>query len=196
MTNTDTSIKTHLGTLENSMKILFFAGSNSRNSINQQLVTALLQSVNGDHNTLLDLREYAMPLYSDAEEEKGIPVQAEMLLQQIEQHVLLVISVPEHNNAMPAYFKNILDWMSRARNDYRILKNKRVILLCASPGKGGQQTIINTKTILEALGATVTGHGLLQDFQNHTFYSNNTLQIKNTDFLSHFNSILSISLKQ
>lgn len=59
------------------MKILSFAASNSRHSINRQLLDyteTLLTDFTIEH---LDLNDYEMPIYSiDREHESGIPEQA------------------------------------------------------------------------------------------------------------------------
>lgn len=52
-------------------KKLFFSGSNSTNSINQLLIETLLKLTGQDTDTLINLRNFPMPLYSDTEEKKG-----------------------------------------------------------------------------------------------------------------------------
>jgi len=170
--------------------LLFFSGSNSSNSINQRVVEALARESGKKNQSIIDLRNYPMPLYSDAEENKGIPKKAVELLEIIEKHDTLVIAVPEYNSAMPAFFKNILDWISRARQNYRVLKGKQVILLSASPGNGGYSAVLNTQIVLIAIGADILGSAVLTDFYNRTTLDNDNLIIKDTAFISQFNNML------
>ena len=64
------------------MKILSFAATNSRQSINKQLVTfateILAERIGADAEVeFIDLNDYEMPIYSiDRENEMGIPAEA------------------------------------------------------------------------------------------------------------------------
>ena len=92
-------------------KILAFGASNSRNSINKQLVTYAAGQLTDVEVLLLDLNDFEMPIYSiDREKESGIPE----LAQQFKQHILdadgILISFAEHNGAYTAAFKNVMDW--------------------------------------------------------------------------------------
>jgi len=174
---------------------LFFSGSNSSKSINRLMIEALAQHTGHSEVNVIDLRNYPMPLYSDTEEEKGIPTEANTLLEIIETHDVLVIAVPEHNNGMPAFFKNIVDWMSRARTNYRVLRGKKVILLSTSPGSGGQNAVSNAKIVLEAIGASVIGHCVMIDFFRNTVIEGNRLLINDTRFVTQFKALLDKSLR-
>lgn len=176
--------------MTNSNKPLFFSGSNSRKSINQLLIETLAQRAGYGNANIIDLRNYPMPMYSDTEEEKGIPQEANNLLEIIENHDMLVIAVPEHNSSMPAFFKNIVDWMSRARKSYKVLNGKKVILICASPGSGGANTLLNTKIVLEAIGAEVIEQITIGNFCDSTIIKNNQLYIKDNRFTTRFDACL------
>ena len=56
------------------MKILAFAGSNSKNSINKALVTYTASLFHSENTEVLDLNDYEVPIYGvDLESEIGIP---------------------------------------------------------------------------------------------------------------------------
>jgi NAD(P)H-dependent FMN reductase len=131
-----------------------------------------------------------VPLYSDTEEEKGIPAETNSLLEIIDDHNVLIIAVPQHNHSMPAFFKNTIDWMSRARSDYRVFKNKDIILLSATPGNGSNNIISNARIVLEALGANVIGAAILNEFHKQTVSDNEQTQITSTTFLSEFKNLI------
>jgi chromate reductase, NAD(P)H dehydrogenase (quinone) len=177
-------------TTSNKNKLLFFSGSNSTNSINQKLVETLARMPQTKTVKLIDLKDFPVPLYSDTEEEKGIPPETNSLLEIIDDHNVLVIAVPQHNHSMPAFFKNTIDWMSRARTDYRIFKNKDIILLSATPGNGNDNIILNARIVLEALGANVIGAAILNEFYKQTVNENEQIQITSTSFLSEFENLL------
>lgn len=174
----------------NKNKLLFFSGSNSSNSINRKLIEILAGITQAKAVQIIDLRNFPVPLYSDLEEAKGIPAETNRLLEIIDDHDVLVIAIPEHNHSMPAFFKNTIDWMSRARSDYRVFDGKEIILLNASPGNGGNYIISNARVVLEALGAHVIGAAILNKFHKQTVTKNEGHQIVNAGFLSEFESLL------
>ena len=76
------------------MKIVAFAGSNSRFSINKQLVTWTASRFPNDVVTILDLNDFEMPIYSiDRENENGIPQQALNFAKAIDAADLLLMSL-------------------------------------------------------------------------------------------------------
>ncbi len=134
------------------MKILAFAASSSRNSINKALVTHATQRLQAEflpdaEVEILDLNDYEMPLYSiDREREGGIPEQAQRFFEQIGQADALVISYAEHNGTYTAAFKNLFDWTSRIQQ--KIHQNKPMVVMAASPGGRGGAGVLQA-----ALGA-------------------------------------------
>lgn len=121
------------------MKIIAFAGSNSSTSINQHLVNYVAQIT--DNVEVIKLTDYSVPMYSeDYEKEHGIPTSIQSLDKKLSQADKFIISVNEHNGNLSAFFKNILDWLSR--NNRAFLTNKKVILLSTSPGAGGAKSAL------------------------------------------------------
>ena len=56
------------------MKVLAFSASNSKNSINKQLVQYAASMIEDAETEFLDINDYEMPLYSiDRENDSGIP---------------------------------------------------------------------------------------------------------------------------
>ena len=115
-------------------KVLAFSGSNSSKSINQNLVTRIAEVK--DSVEVIDLRKFNIPLFGmDLEELSGIPEGIKDLVYQIKLYKTILISTPEHNGAMPAFFKNILDWISRY--EVKFLEGIKVIIISTSPGGRG-----------------------------------------------------------
>ena len=55
-------------------KVIAFAGSNSKDSINHELVTAVASNMEACEIAIIRLTNYDIPLYSeDLEKESGIP---------------------------------------------------------------------------------------------------------------------------
>ena len=144
------------------MKILAFAASNSRNSINRALVESaadLLKTeiVPGAEVETLDLNDFEMPIYSsDREAAGGIPEQAHRFLARIGAADALVISFPEHNGNVSAAYKNLFDWASRA--DRNVYQGKPMVILAATPGPRAGAGVLDAVGHLAPLfGAEVRG---------------------------------------
>ena len=122
------------------MKILAFAGSNSSTSINHQLVEFMASKMTTEVE-IIRLTDYELPLYSeDYEKENGIPTQALLLKNKIDEAKALIVSVNEHNSMVSAFFKNHMDWLSRI--DAKFLAEKKVLLTSTSPGERGGKSAL------------------------------------------------------
>ncbi|WP_081209813.1 NADPH-dependent FMN reductase [Salegentibacter sediminis] len=148
-------------------KILAFTGSNSSRSINLQLLNHITGRIQGHEIKTIHLTDYELPIYSaDIELERGIPVNASIIKNQISQHEGLVITVNEHNRNISAFFKNILDWLSRL--DRNFLAGKKILLMSTSPGaRGGAAALEYCKTIFPRFGGQV-----VQSFSFPSFRDN------------------------
>lgn len=123
------------------MKILAFAASNSRKSINKALVT-YATTLLGKHTVeVLDINDYEMPIYStDLEDAHGIPDAASRFLNKIEEADALLISYAEHNGNYTVAYKNLFDWASRRNRE--VYQGKPVVMLSTSPGPGGAKSVL------------------------------------------------------
>jgi len=132
------------------MKILALAASNSKTSINKQLVQAAITELKNGIQAeveaeVIDLNDFEMPLYRpDRETDNGIPDEAKRFYQKIGESDALLISFPEHNGTYSAAYKNLFDWTSRI--DMKVYQDKPALLLASSPGKGGAVNVLKTAT--------------------------------------------------
>ncbi|WP_413531877.1 NADPH-dependent FMN reductase [Empedobacter brevis] len=127
------------------MKILAFAGTNSKNSINKQLLNYTLNQIENAEIDLVDINDYEMPIYSiDRQLENGFPQQAQDFYKKIKDADGIVISLAEHNGNFSVALKNILDWVSRIEMPY--LKDKKILLLSTSPGGYGGGNVMEVAT--------------------------------------------------
>jgi len=123
------------------MKVLAFAASSSRNSINKQLANFTASQIPEAQVELLDINDYEMPLFSeDREKELGHPTLARAFYQKLGEADIIVIAFAEHNGSYTAAYKNLFDWTSRI--DMKVFQNKSVIMLAASPGPGGATSVL------------------------------------------------------
>jgi NAD(P)H-dependent FMN reductase len=128
------------------VKIVAFAATTSRKSINGQLVAyaaRLLEDARpGDVTVeILDLNDYEMPIFSiDRENEDGIPGAAHDFFDRIGQADAVLISFAEHNGHYTAAYKNTFDWVSRI--DKRVYQDKPTVMLATAPGPGGGKNVL------------------------------------------------------
>ncbi len=122
-------------------KIIAFAGSNSKESINKQLASYAANKVENVEVSLLDLNDFELPIYGiDYEIEHGIPDNAKKFLNEIKSSDGIVLSLAEHNGAYATVFKNIFDWMSRI--DGKLWSDKPMLIMATSPGGRGGATAL------------------------------------------------------
>jgi NAD(P)H-dependent FMN reductase len=143
-------------------KILAFAGSTREGSYNKKLVRIAAEAARaaGADVTLVDLRDFPMPLYDgDLEENGGIPAKALELKALMREHQGLLLSCPEYNSSLSGVLKNAIDWASRQAEGEKPLAcfaGKVAALLSASPGRlGGLRGLVTVRSILGNIGVLV-----------------------------------------
>lgn len=123
------------------MKVVAFAASSSKQSINKQLVTYAASLVENAEIEVLDLNDYELPLFSvDVEKNLGQPALAQAFLDKLGSADALVISLAEHNGNYSAAWKNLFDWCTRI--EQKIFQKKPTVLLSTSPGERGGATVM------------------------------------------------------
>ncbi|MCY7370048.1 MAG: NAD(P)H-dependent oxidoreductase [Polaromonas sp.] len=127
-------------------KLLIFAGSTRRNSLNGRLAQAAadLALASGAEVTLLELADLAIPMYQGDLETEGMPADVMRLKQILFAHSGWIICSPEYNGSYPALLKNTIDWATRpVKSDpawadgLKPFSGKVVGVLSASPGALG-----------------------------------------------------------
>jgi len=149
------------------MKVLTFAASNSKKSINKQLAIYASSLIEDAEVEVLDINDYEMPIYSqDREEELGIPERAKLFYSKIAHVDAVVVAFAEHNGSYTAAYKNLFDWTSRI--DMKVYQNKPMILLATSPGPGGASSVLGTAiNSAPFFGANVKGSLSVPSFFDH-----------------------------
>jgi NAD(P)H-dependent FMN reductase len=127
------------------MKILAFAASNSRKSINKSLINYAATLLENHEVEIIDINDYEMPIYSsDLEEAHGIPDAASRFLKKIQDADALLISYAEHNGNYTVAYKNLFDWASR--ENQKVYQGKSILMLSTSPGPGGARSVLTLAT--------------------------------------------------
>jgi chromate reductase len=163
-------------------RILCFAGSLRRGSLNKKLVKVAMSGAaeTGAQVTFVDLADYPMPLYDgDIEEAKGLPEEAKRLKQLMKSHQAFLISSPEYNSSISGALKNAIDWASRpepGEKQLECFKGKIAGIMAASPGAlGGLRGLVTVRSILENIGVMVIPDQIAISQANDAFDSNDNL---------------------
>lgn len=149
-------------------RILVFAGSARRDSLNKKLARAAAKfiTIPDVEVTFLDLDDYPMPVYhGDLEAAEGMPANGLKLRELFIAHDALLIASPENNQSVPSLLKNTIDWLSRGIGDGKAInsglapfRGKVAALMGATPGPYGTlRGMPHLRQILSSLGVTVLG---------------------------------------
>lgn len=149
------------------MKIIAFAGSNSKNSINKKLTTYATSLFEKAEVEVLDLNDFQMPLFSvDIEKEIGQHPLAKAFLYKISTADILVVSLAENNGNYSVAFKNVYDWCSRING--KVFQEKPMLLMATSPGgRGGASVLEIAKNAFPRYGAIVKATFSLPSFNDN-----------------------------
>jgi NAD(P)H-dependent FMN reductase len=139
------------------MKILAFAASHRKQSINRKLASIAVKNAK-EQGATVDFPEYSdfdMPIYDDELfNAEALPETARRFVERLKSADGMIISSPEYNWSFPGSLKNIIDWASVVNPNP--FKGRTALLLSASPSlRGGAQGLIHLKIPLEALGVFV-----------------------------------------
>ena len=147
--------------------ILAFAGSNSSNSINYKLVKYTAGLVKEHSVEVLNMANYPFPMYSeDYERETGFSNSLMELRDDIRGAEGLILSVNEHNSNPSAYFKNLIDWLSRLERKF--FDGKIILLMSTSPGgRGAIGALGITEKIITRFGGEAAATFSLPSFHQN-----------------------------
>jgi len=166
-------------------KILAFAGSTRTDSFNKKLVKiAATGAMDGGADvTVIDLRDFAMPLYDgDLEQQQGLPSTAKKLKDLMLSHQGFLISAPEYNSSISGVLKNTIDWVSRpsaGEESLACFKGKVAGIMSASPGGlGGLRGLVHVRAILENISVLVIPDQIAVSKAHEVFDADGTLKDK------------------
>ena len=157
------------------MKILAFAASNSKESINKKLINYAKQILSDHDVEVINIDDFNVPLYRyDDEVEHGIPEAVKQFLQKISAADGLLISYAEHNYNYTAAYKNLFDWVSRENR--KVYQGKPTVMLSTSIGAGGGSNVLGiAKNTAKYFDGNVIDSFSLPSFNDHFDIEGNTI---------------------
>lgn len=140
------------------MRILAFAASHRRESINRRLAALAATHANAA-GADIDFAEYETfdaPLYDDELFTAGekFPAPVADFISRVKAAKAILLASPEYNWSFPGSLKNLIDWASVENPNP--FAGKALLLMSASPSlRGGAQGLVQLSLPFSALGAFV-----------------------------------------
>lgn len=131
------------------VKIITFAGSLRKESINKQLAQYAAKKGEAFDAEIeyVDIANYEMPVFNA---DLDIPENTKKLHEKFSQAQGFLLASPEYNSSYPGGLKNIIDWLSRIEPD--CFEGKVIGIMAASPGPlGGIRMLPQLRTLLSNL---------------------------------------------
>jgi NAD(P)H-dependent FMN reductase len=158
------------------VKILAFAGSLREHSYNRRILNIAIEGARaaGAEVTLIDLRDFPMPIFNPDEFAEHFDENAARLQDILMEHDGLLIASPEYNGSVPGGIKNMIDWTSRASAKYPksvdVYRGKFAAIMTASPGSfGGIRSLAHMRGILTIMFVNVLPTEIAVTFANQKF---------------------------
>ena len=162
-------------------KILAFAGSLRRNSLNKRVLNIAVEGARkaGGTVTVIDLADLPMAVYNaDDHETNGFDANALRFQDILKEHDGLLIASPEYNASLPGGLKNAIDWASRKSDKFamgEVFKGKVAAMITASPGSfGGIRCLSHLRGVLSILGINVLPSEIAVTFAGDKFDGDGT----------------------
>jgi chromate reductase, NAD(P)H dehydrogenase (quinone) len=163
-------------------RILAFAGSLRQGSYNKKLIKIAAQGAEeaGAEVTVIDLKDYPLPIFDEDIEKQGLPENARKLKDLFLSHHGLLLSCPEYNSSITGVLKNVIDWVSRPVPNEQPLgpfNDKVTAIMSASPGAlGGLRGLVHVRAILSNLNVLVLPRQIAVSKANEAFKDDGTLK--------------------
>ncbi|MHC4380322.1 MAG: NADPH-dependent FMN reductase [Planctomycetota bacterium] len=144
------------------VKLLMFAGSARRDSLNKKLAAAAAAEAEslGAEVELVDPAAYPIPLYDGDLEAEAFPDNVRLLREKLVAADGFLIASPEYNGSITPLLKNLIDWTSRPQEGLAeglvAYRGKTAALVATSPGAlGGLRGLVHVRAILSGIGVHV-----------------------------------------
>jgi chromate reductase, NAD(P)H dehydrogenase (quinone) len=146
-----------MSTVREDVRILVFAGSTRKESLNDRLAALAAEVVtrNGGKADRACISDFEAPHYDgDVERDAGIPIGVRKFADRLNAVDAFIVASPEYNASMPGVMKNLIDWTSRVRP--QPFNGKQALVMSASPSMvGGNRGLWALRIPLEHLGMRV-----------------------------------------
>ncbi len=166
----------------NQPRILAFAGSTRQDSFNKKLIQIAAAGARkaGAEVTVIDLRDFPLPVFDQDLEAREFPENAKKLKSLFLAHQGLLLSCPEYNSSMTPVLKNTIDWVSRplpGEKSLACFAGKTAGLVSASPGAlGGLRGLVHVRAVLGNIQVLVVPDQMAVSAAQEAFQADGSLK--------------------
>lgn len=112
---------------------------------------------------IVNLVDLDLPLYdSFKEQNSGIPQKALELANEMEKAKAYIFVSPEYNFCVTPVLVNTIAWISRAKEDFRILFSMKKIQLATHSGISGENALNSLRIMFTKLGAIIMPREIIE----------------------------------
>lgn len=161
------------------IKVLAFSGSTRQDSYNKKLIQEAVKIAEkeGAIVTLIDLKDFEMPLYNgDLEDNQGMPKNAKRLKTLLLEHDAIMIATPEYNGSISGVLKNSIDWVSRPEKNgvyQNPFKGKKIAIMNATISNTPRgKSLVHLRDILTVLAGNVIQSQVIVSNAQEVFLGN------------------------
>jgi len=147
------------------MILIFLSSLNENKKLAHALQEQLAQL--GQKNTIINLVDLDLPLYTSYKEEHdGIPPAIYKLITQMQSASAYLFVTPEYNYSIPPMLTNAIAWISRSDGDFRSNFTHKFIQLATHSGSGGSDVMNAMRSQFSRLGAIVMPREIITNYNN------------------------------
>ena len=119
----------------------------------------------GQESEIINLVELDLPLYTSITEDRdGIPQKVKDLNAHLLGFNAFIVVAPEYNGGMPPVLSNVIAWISRTSDDFRVVFNQKFIALATHSGGGGNNVIVAMRLMFSYLGVNILSRQITTNY--------------------------------
>lgn len=134
---------------------------------NRELAEVLIAELEeqGAYVDLINLVEADLPMYTSVyEQDWDIPEKIHEIYARLKAADGLLFVSPEYNGGVPPVLSNMISWVSRLGDDWRLAFNGKVGALATHSGSSGLTMLMALRTQLAYLGVNMLGRQLVTTY--------------------------------
>ncbi|MEZ5428219.1 MAG: NAD(P)H-dependent oxidoreductase [Pyrinomonadaceae bacterium] len=178
-------------------KILAIPGSLRARSLNRKVLRTAAGGAEkaGAEVTVIDLKDFPMPVYDpDEHEAGGFDPKALAFQRLVREHDGFLVASPEYNGSVTGALKNAIDWASVGSGEFpreEVFRDKFAAIMTASPGSfGGVRTLSHLRAIMTSVGVHVLPTEIAVTFAPEKFEGEEMIDPKTRDILENLGASL------
>jgi NAD(P)H-dependent FMN reductase len=145
--------------------VLIFVASLNENMNLANMIKDKFENKN-INSKIINLVDLNLPMYDTFKEQNdGIPKVALDLAKQMEKATAYVFVSPEYNYGVPPVLVNMIAWISRIGDNFRVLFSMKKIQLATHSGSNGQDLLNDLRSQFTRLGAIVMPREIITTYE-------------------------------